>query len=132
MFSRIVVGVRAAGKGSAPRGLYLIKALCVRIIHGRCCGSKDAGGDDVNIMTIIIFRIIILVIMALREESWARYFGSTALSYCGARRSPFLVAEGALAVVVGIDDGCPNPRCSTKWQFACCALGRWCGKSLTN
>ena len=68
MFSSIVVGVRAPwGKAPSRGGLYLIKALCVRIVHGRCCGSKDASGD-VIIMTIIILRKIVVVSMALREE----------------------------------------------------------------
>ena len=133
IFSSIVMGVRAPwGKAPSRGGLHLIKALCVRIVHGRCCGSKDAGGDDVNIMIIIIFREVIVVSMALREESWASYLGGGALPNCGACRSPFLIAEGAVATSVGTDISCPNSRCSSKWQFACFAPGRWFGKCRTS
>ena len=117
--------------GAVPSrgGLDLIQAPRVQSVRGRCCGSKDAGGDDVNIMIIINFRIIVLVIMELYEVSWASDVGSSALPNCGACRSPFLIAEVAVTTTVGIDNGCPNPRCSSEWQFACLALGRWFGKA---
>ena len=134
MFSIIEVLGAVAPRGEAPPrgGLYLIKSLRVRSVRGRCCGSEDASGDDVNILIIIGFHIIILVIMALCEVSWASDFRSSALSHFGACRGPYLIAEGAVAVVVGIDDGCPNPGRSSKQQFACLALGRWFGNCLTN
>ena len=67
MFSIIEVLGAVALPGEAPprEGLYLIKALRVRSVRGRCGGSEDASGDDVNILIIIGFRIIVLVIMAL-------------------------------------------------------------------
>ena len=83
-------------------------------------------------MIIIIFREVIVVSMALREESRASYLGSGALPSCGVCRGPFLIAEGAVTATVGTDTGCPNPRRSSKWQFACRAPGRWFGRCLTN
>jgi len=133
MFSNVVVSVRAPqGKARSRGGLYLIKALRVRIVHGRSCGSKVASGDDVNIMIIIIIREVIVVSMALREESWASYLGSSALLDFGVCCGPFLIAEGAVATAAGIDDRSPNSRCSSKWQFYCLAPGRWFGNCLTN
>ena len=83
MFSIVEVLGSVAPRGGAPPrgGLYLIKALRVCSVRGRCGGSKDACGEDANIMTIIIFRIIILVIMALCEVSWASDFRSSALPH---------------------------------------------------
>ena len=132
MFSSIVVGVRAPwGKAPSRGGLHLIKALCVRIVHGRCCGSKVASGD-VIIMIIIIFREVIAVSMAVREESWTSYLGSSSLLDFGVCRGPFLIAEGAVATAAGIEDRSPNSRCSSKWQFYYLAAGRWFGSCLTN
>ena len=132
MFSSVVVGVRAPqGKAPSRGGLYLIKASCAQIAHGRSCGSKVASGD-VIIMIIIILRKIFVVSMAVREESWASYFVSGALPNRGVCRGPLLIAEGVVATTVGIDIACPNPQCSSKWQFAGFALGRWFGSCSTN
>ena len=113
-------------------GLYLIKALRVRSARGRCCGSQAAGGDDVSITIIIILREVIVVSMAVREEFRANYLGSGALPNCEACRGPFLIADGVAATTVGIDNGCPNPRRSSKWQFACRAPRHWFGRCLNN
>ena len=65
--------------------------------------AVNAGGDDVNIMIIIIFRKLSIADLALREESWASYLGSRWLLDCGVCRSPFLIAEGVAATTMGID-----------------------------
>ena len=84
MFSIVEVLGACAPQGKTPSsgGLYLIRALRVRSVRGRCCLSEDASSDDVNIMIIIVFREVIVVCMPLREESWASYLGSGALPNC--------------------------------------------------
>ena len=113
MFSSVVVGVRAPQeKAPSCGGLYLIKASCAQSAHGRSCGSMDASGD-VIIMIIIIFCEVIEVSMAVREESWASYLGSSSLLDFGVCHGPFLIAEGAVATAAGIDDRSPNSRSSS-------------------